>query len=173
VKPHRWRSEHHARRAPVTVDEDHHSAAVLIIGMNPGVLRTRRRHPVSVRPDPVALPHPVSADPDRHGVRSRGRRLDQHRRRGPGHRDRRRLGDRRLDVDTDNRRRRRWHVEFDRPDVGLDRRRRDPDGARRQKKHGRQQQISHDSPLEMQIEGETHRLWMCGIDSRSRLMNRS
>ncbi len=100
---HRRRDELGIRGRPVSGDEDDALVAMLVVGLHPHVLLARRIHPAACAPDPVALPRPVAARPDRIGIGLRRRHLDQHRRRRPRNRHGLGFDDRRIDEQADDR----------------------------------------------------------------------
>jgi hypothetical protein len=103
----------------MAANENYNAGAILIIRVYPCVSRARRGNPVAVRPDPIALPHPVATNPD--SIRKgRWRRiLNEHRRRSPAYRDSRRLRDRGLHVNAYHRRGRRRFVGRFGPSIGF------------------------------------------------------
>ena len=106
-QPRRGLDEADTGRGPVPADEDHCTAAVFVVRMHPDVLGPRWRHPLTVCPHPVALPHPVASHPDCIGERRRRRCLHQHRGRRPAHGYRRGLRQRGFFVHADDGRGRR------------------------------------------------------------------
>jgi hypothetical protein len=93
----------------VASDEKHHAITVFVIGMYPHIVGTRRANPMSMRPNPVALPDPVSADPNRVFKRRWRWAFDEQRRGRPADGNRLRLGEWRFYVHTyDGARRRRY-----------------------------------------------------------------
>ena len=94
------RHEAVARRSPVTIDEHDAIATMGIVGMRPGIARTRGTGPVAARPDPLVLPGPVAADPDGADEGHGGRGFDQDRRRVVGNEQRVGLDDPDIAPDT-------------------------------------------------------------------------
>ncbi len=87
---------------PVARQKDDAVIPVLVVRLDPDVLRTRRHQPTARAPHPVALPGPIATCPDCIRLRWRRKLFNKHRGRRPADRHWFRLLQRRIDEDADD-----------------------------------------------------------------------
>jgi len=98
--------------SPEAINENDHAISVFIIWMNPGIASAWRSNPAPMRPDPIAIPYPISTNPDGIIKRWRRRGLDEQRRRCPTDGNRLGLNEWRINIYADHRCRSRLNVAY-------------------------------------------------------------